>query len=51
MPWGLKRKVKDYIYIKRNYPLSEKQLFLMRTKKNVLIVDSQIPTFDKRLSF
>ncbi len=44
---GIKRKIKNYIYIKKNYPLSEKVIIPDENKKNILIVDSQIPTFDK----
>lgn len=44
---GIKRKIKNYIYIKRHYPLSEKIITPDKNKKNILIVDSQIPTFDK----
>ena len=44
---GIKRKIKNYIYLKRNYPLSEKTIIPDGNKKNILIVDSQIPTFDK----
>ena len=43
---GIKRKIKNYLYIKRNYPLSEKTI-IPDENKNILIVDSQIPTFDK----
>ncbi|MCT3835149.1 glycosyltransferase family 4 protein [Elizabethkingia anophelis] len=44
---GIKRKIKNYLYIKRNYPLSEKTVIPDENKKNILIIDSQIPTFDK----
>ncbi|WP_228413718.1 hypothetical protein [Chryseobacterium sp. CH21] len=44
---GIKRKIKNYIYLKRHYPLSIKNITHDPNKKNVLIVDSQIPTFDK----
>lgn len=44
---GIKRKIKNYIYLKRHYPLSVKNIIPDPNKKNVLIVDSQIPTFDK----
>lgn len=44
---GIKRKIKNYIYLKNHYPLSEKTITPDENKKNVLIVDSQIPTFDK----
>ncbi|MDC8105594.1 glycosyltransferase family 4 protein [Chryseobacterium sp. B21-037] len=44
---GIKRKIKNYIYLKNHYPLSEKNIIPDENKKNVLIVDSQIPTFDK----
>lgn len=44
---GIKRKIKNYIYLKRHYPLSEKTITPDENKKTVLIVDSQIPTFDK----
>lgn len=44
---GIKRKIKNYIYLKRHYPLSVKNITPDPGKKNILIVDSQIPTFDK----
>ena len=44
---GIKRKIKNYIYLKNHYPLSEKLITPDENKKNILIVDSQIPTFDK----
>lgn len=44
---GIKRKIKNYLYIKKHYPLSEKIIIPDENKKNILIVDCQIPTFDK----
>ncbi|MBW7675744.1 glycosyltransferase [Chryseobacterium chendengshani] len=44
---GIKRKIKNYIHIKKYYPLSEKTIPHDDHKKTILIVDSQIPTFDK----
>ncbi|WP_294330629.1 glycosyltransferase family 4 protein [uncultured Chryseobacterium sp.] len=44
---GIKRKIKNYIHIKKYYPLAEKTIVPDENKKNILIVDSQIPTFDK----
>ncbi len=44
---GIKRKIKNYIHIKKYYPLSDKIVIPDKNKKNILIVDSQIPTFDK----
>ena len=44
---GIKRKIKNYIYLKENYPLSEKTIVPDRNKKTILIIDTQIPTFDK----
>ncbi|MCJ8153624.1 glycosyltransferase [Chryseobacterium sp. SSA4.19] len=44
---GIKRKIKNYIYLKNHYPLSDKTITPDKNKKNILIVDSQIPTFDK----
>ncbi|QOW11597.1 glycosyltransferase family 4 protein [Kaistella flava (ex Peng et al. 2021)] len=44
---GIKRNIKNYIYLKKHYPLSEKTIVPDENKKNILIVDSQIPTFDK----
>lgn len=44
---GIKRKIKNYIYIKRHYPLASKHIEDDSSKKTILIVDSQIPTFDK----
>jgi glycosyltransferase involved in cell wall biosynthesis len=44
---GIKRKIKNYLYLKNHYPLSEKTITPDENKKNILIVDSQIPTFDK----
>ena len=44
---GIKRKIKNYIHIKKYYPLSEKTITHDENKKTILIVDSQIPTFDK----
>lgn len=44
---GIKRKIKNYIHIKKYYPLSEKIIAHDDNKKTILIVDSQIPTFDK----
>lgn len=44
---GIKRKIKNYIHIKKHYPLSNKEIVHDPNKKNILILDSQIPTFDK----
>lgn len=44
---GIKRKIKNYIHIKKYYPLAEKTIVPDDNKKTILIVDSQIPTFDK----
>lgn len=44
---GIKRKIKNYIYIKKHYPLSDKIIQPDINRKNILIIDSQIPTFDK----
>lgn len=44
---GIKRKIKNYIHIKNHYPLSDKNIVPDKNKKNILIIDSQIPTFDK----
>ncbi|WP_027383691.1 glycosyltransferase family 4 protein [Epilithonimonas caeni] len=44
---GIKRKIKNYIHIKKHYPLSNKTIIPDPNKKNILILDSQIPTFDK----
>ena len=44
---GIKRKIKNYIHIKKYYPLSDKTIAHDASKKTILIVDSQIPTFDK----
>src|SRR6218665_119543 len=44
---GIKRKIKNYIHIKKHYPLSNKNIIPDSNKKNILILDSQIPTFDK----
>lgn len=44
---GIKRKIKNYIHIKKYYPLSDKTIVHDNNKKTILIVDSQIPTFDK----
>ncbi|WP_312768747.1 glycosyltransferase family 4 protein [Epilithonimonas sp.] len=44
---GIKRKIKNYIHIKKHYPLSNKMIVPDPNKKNILILDSQIPTFDK----
>lgn len=44
---GIKRKIKNYIHIKKYYPLSDKTIVHDDGKKTILIVDSQIPTFDK----
>ncbi|MBV6878434.1 glycosyltransferase [Epilithonimonas ginsengisoli] len=44
---GIKRKIKNYIHIKKHYPLSEKIIAHDVEKKTILIVESQIPTFDK----
>ncbi|MPT30182.1 MAG: glycosyltransferase [Chryseobacterium sp.] len=44
---GIKRKIKNYIHIKKHYPLSNKIIIPDSNKKNILILDSQIPTFDK----
>ncbi|MDR6546842.1 glycosyltransferase involved in cell wall biosynthesis [Chryseobacterium rhizosphaerae] len=43
---GIKRKIKNYIYLKKNYPLAKKTTIEVN-KKNILIIDTQIPTFDK----
>ncbi|WP_246566588.1 glycosyltransferase [Kaistella soli] len=43
---GIKRQIKNYIYIKKHYPLSERTT-IDPLKKNILIIDNQIPTFDK----
>lgn len=44
---GIKRKIKNFIYLKKNYPLSEKKILFDSNKKTILIIDTQIPTFDK----
>ncbi|MGI9652772.1 glycosyltransferase family 4 protein [Chryseobacterium sp. RLHN22] len=44
---GIKRKIKNYIHIKKYYPLSDRTIAHDASKKTILIVDSQIPTFDK----
>lgn len=44
---GIKRKIKNYLYIKKHYPLSVKTIVADENKKTILIVDSQIPTFDQ----
>ncbi len=43
---GIKRKIKNYFYVKNHYPLAEKT-FIDPDKRNILIIDIQIPTFDK----
>ncbi|WHF51237.1 glycosyltransferase family 4 protein [Chryseobacterium gotjawalense] len=43
---GIKRKIKNFIYLKKNYPLSEKTIVPDSNKKTILIIDTQIPTFD-----
>lgn len=44
---GIRTKIKNYIYIKKYYPLSEKTIKPDKNKKTILIADTQIPTFDK----
>ncbi len=44
---GIKRKIKNYIYLSKHYPLSVKEVFPDENKKTILIIDLQIPTFDK----
>jgi len=44
---GIKRKIKNYIHIKKYYPLSDKTIVHDDGKKTILIVDNQIPMFDK----
>ncbi len=44
---GIKRKIKNYIHIKKYYPLTDNVIVHDDNKKSILIVDSQIPTFDK----
>ena len=43
---GIKRKIKNYSYIKKHYPLST-ETSIDANKKSILIIDNQIPTFDK----
>ena len=43
---GIKRQIKNYSYIRKHYPLAEK-VSIDSDKKNILIIDTQIPTFDK----
>lgn len=43
---GIKRQIKNYLYIKKNYPLSESTT-IDSNRKNILIIDTHIPTFDK----
>lgn len=43
---GIKRQIKNYSYIRKNYPLAEKPT-TDPAKRNILIIDTQIPTFDK----
>ena len=44
---GIKRKIKNYFYVKKHYPLSEKMVIPNENFKNILILDTQIPAFDK----
>lgn len=44
---GIKRKIKNYLYVRKHYPLVSKTITHDFEKKTILIVDSQIPTFDK----
>ncbi len=44
---GIKRKIKNYIYLRKNYPLSETTTTADVDKKTILLIDTQIPTFDK----
>lgn len=44
---GIKRKIKNYLYIKKHYPLSDKIVIPDKRKKSILIIDTQIPTYDK----
>lgn len=44
---GIRRKIKNYFHVKKYYPLSEKIINPDKSKKTVLILDIQIPTFDK----
>lgn len=44
---GIKRKIKNYIHIKKYYPLSDKVINPDETKESILILDTQIPMFDK----
>lgn len=43
---GIKRKIKNYLYLKKNYPLSEQKIVPRPDKKTILIIDTQIPTYD-----
>lgn len=44
---GIKRKIKNYVHIKKHYPLSGNIIHADRDKQYILILDSQIPTYDK----
>lgn len=44
---GIKRKIKNYIHLKKYYPLFDKVISHDDNKKTILILDNQIPMFDK----
>lgn len=44
---GIKRNIKNYFYVKNNYPLASKTIEHDPAKKTVLIIDALIPGFDR----
>lgn len=44
---GIKRKIKNYIYVKKHYPLTSKKVERKEDRKTILIIDALIPSFDK----
>lgn len=44
---GIKRKMKNYIYLKNHYSLYDKVIIPDNKRQSILIIEYQIPTFDK----
>lgn len=44
---GLKRKIKNFLYVKKHYPLVSQDVEYDINKKTIIIIDALIPAFDK----
>jgi len=44
---GIKRKIKNYIYVKTHYPLTTNKTKHIHDRKTILIINALIPSFDR----